>query len=56
MSTPTTEADIKKQAGTFRMTPEEKEEIDRADAEAEEDLLAGRFVTVEEFLAELRRS
>jgi len=48
--------DIEQQAGTFRMTPEEKEEIDQADAEAEEEARTGKIVLVEDFLAELRRS
>jgi predicted transcriptional regulator len=55
MSTTITETDLEQQAGTFRMTPEEKEEIDQADAEGEEDAEAGRLIPLADVLAKLKR-
>jgi hypothetical protein len=56
MSTVITEADLQQQAGTFRLTSEEIEELDQADIEAEEDDRAGRLRPIEELLAKLGRS
>jgi hypothetical protein len=42
-------------AGTFRLTPEEVEELDEADPEFEADEAAGRVRPIEELIAELRR-
>lgn len=55
MSIPSTEAPLEQQAGAFWMTPEEKEEIDRADAEGEEDAAAGRLIPLADVLARLKR-
>jgi predicted transcriptional regulator len=55
MSTPSTEADVEQRARTFWMTPEEKEEIDQADAEGEEDAEAGRLIPLADVLAKLKR-
>lgn len=43
-------------AETFKLTPEEIEELDQADAEAEEDDRNGRLVPIRDFLALLRRA
>jgi len=43
-------------AGTFRLTPEEVEELDHADAEADEADRTGTWIPIEEVLAKLRRS
>jgi hypothetical protein len=42
-------------AGTFRLTPEEVEELDEADREFEADEAAGRTRPIEELIEKLRR-
>jgi len=48
--------DPAQQGGTFRLTPEDVEELDQADAEAEEDAQAGRLIPIEDVLVKLGRS
>lgn len=42
-------------AGTFRLTPEEVEELEAAEREGDEDEAAGRTRPIGEFLEELRQ-
>ena len=57
MSTTAVQEDLDpaQQKGTFRLTPEEVEELDQADDEAEEDAQAGRLIPIEDVLARLGR-
>jgi hypothetical protein len=45
-----------REPSTFRLTPEEVDELDQAVAEAEEEDRAGKLIPLEEVLAELRRN
>ena len=56
MSTTATDADLQQQAGTFRLTPEEIEELDQADIEADQADRDGTWIPIEEVLAKLGRS
>lgn len=47
--------DPAQQSGAFRLTPEEVDELDQADAEADDDARAGRLIPIEDVLAKLSR-